>query len=194
MFIQPINNVYYPKSKTVTKKALNPNTDKINFKGYREEIASAADKKIRNLSDYKNLFDNLLLAAKNDGHAERETLYAIVTSTKSLWQKLNHIKENFSDVTLPIISLGSSNLVSAHYGNIRFHGDYVPHLKVTEDVDFRLDSDMDFVMERPFDLEKFYTNGNKKLHTVYAGDYGSSKTTYYDKDGSEPFWKNFLFG
>lgn len=200
MNVSPIIGFAYGNYSQQNKKRTNniQQSQNISFKSFESTVARVVKKDISRTSwayEYKSYFSDLLNSALAESTASNRGLLSRLLDTGyPIGQKLQYIKDNYSDTSVSLLSSNGKDLVTVENGGVKFNGKYDPRLEVQEYVFYSLDNDSDYLMERPFDVVTSYRNGNLKMVKVYSSDYSSTKTTHYNKDGSENALKNFFSG
>lgn len=190
MKIFPINSTYLSHGSKVNSKSTSRN---LSFLGVREEIGKHIYSEVPTFSEYTSIFEKFINMAMKEGKIDLKRCVEALSSEKSSFRsKLEYAKKFSNNEDYVIISDKKGPLVSMRYGTISLHGNYIPHLEVHEHIDYSLDKNGNYVVERPFDNAKFYPNKNIKEFTKYTTDYSESKTTYYKEDGSENNLRNFF--
>ena len=188
------------------------------FTGPYRYFEKALLQEVKSGADYQALYRDLIRGVKQQSGLRFREGFDFVDTPYTLRQVLNDLRcpapwgyektlvkaaEN-EDLTLltcsgnKLVSIrnnGPHGLIDTIAGNDRIVDTRVVFHDFndsTKTIEFGMDKDGDFLLERPYDLLTFWDNGNQKMVKNFSGDYRSSNTTYYNRDGSESFWKNLF--
>ena len=189
---------------------------KPNFCGYYDAIKVAARTPVKDVKVAEDLFQKLITEidsdkqiVKNQYFQPLKKLYEMV-GLKGLFFALKGVSENDSLIGSMIKMVKNGDFVSAakNHSSVLEVFSFSGKLKDIRigflagsrkgHLEFYLDKKGDLFVDRSYDKELFSSGfysdtGTKKIEIEsYSG--GKPDTTYYNKDGSKSFFKNWLWG
>lgn len=191
MKIMPVVSTKVISSQNVEKNNYRKNSSQVSFNGFKEIISKNMNNSFRNISEAGRLFDRLINEVNSASNRISSKHYMYLISQESFKQKLNYVKNVSENTSEVIVSSKGDPLVQLHYGKIRFNGEK-PYSNRGEDyIEFSI-SDNQCEVESNYVLTRFHENGNRKQVKTYASDYSGSESVYYNEDGSENNFRNFM--
>ena len=186
------------------------------FTGYYDVLRNGARTSIKTLQEAEYLFGNLIIEIDKDAMITKTTFFDIIKkifhkrglnglfeilskSTDSNWTVENLVKTAKKENVVHIAKQRGDVLDVTSYSSepydIRLG--FSAGLKKGH-IDFYTDKHGNLFVDRTYGDDFVSTGlysdtGTKKVETISYGG-GKPDTTYYNKDGTKPFFKNWLFG
>ncbi len=166
----------------------------VGFRGYNEVYRSILNRSFyKNYSNVEESFWKLYNAAKNEPGLTMR--YQSLFANKDMWKTLSNFDALRSSSEEEVIKSRRypSPLITTNDGVVEFHdpiyGEYGQG-----NISFWYGNST-VKVSRPKDFHAFYSNKNiKQYHEIIQDGGGIINQKFYNKDGSESFWKNLLFG